>query len=665
MKQSINTLVQVLSLVLSYTVATFAYGAVTPPTTELKKRLPYYMFFNPAQNGVTLDKQRIDFDLSGGRILKVGPYTFSPDSVKLNISREPQDFFEYEFGFEKRLKRGATYVISFDWPQDYMRTGIMELIDDKGRPIWRRGLLEPEIQAWQKTKSENKLSIAHKNSVFGFANEGIREFPLAQVKEPFRFCLSQEEGEGRLAICSRRYIIDRRFGNFNFIPVSKDISPFVRINDKQVTLIGTAMFLDFQTFMKFSALLKDGTYVEFVTRPRDVGIVDVIANPEKNIIELIGFGDKPVNMQLVDTFYADPLNEGLLNFTPTIGDTREYWYAHISAKDARLYLRGEGGFPLRQGLFFDRLPTKDSRLQIEPTSPRQTYGPTAKVIGSTDKTLNLSSKDTTVTYLNEKKFEWTFLAPNKGEVNTGSILIKDDDKTWQGSYQLYRGYALELSARVTSIVSDELDFVVLGEVAGQYWFEKFLGSNDFKTSLLRWGVAVKYFDTVFVGNEDPVDQSIVGLKVLNFDIKYRARPGVWQRDPTVGAIISAQKINFTYRADGVAKESENSMFGGGVFWARSMPKPIDDFFNVLPIFRYPKWVDVEFIFYPFPFVPQKTLTLNTALNFHGKVQWTGRFFGEAGFGLKTIGYKDRTLSEDGVGIGLGLAYATFGLGYNF
>jgi hypothetical protein len=54
-----------------------------------------------------------------------------------------------------------------------------------------------------------------------------------------------------------------------------------------------------------------------------------------------------------------------------------------------------------------------------------------------------------------------------------------------------------------------------------------------------------------------------------------------------------------------------------------------------------------------------------AFNFHGKVQWTPSFFGEAGFGLKNFAWDDQTVGTRGTAVRVAIAYGTVGLGYTF
>lgn len=196
-------------------------------------------------------------------------------------------------------------------------------------------------------------------------------------------------------------------------------------------------------------------------------------------------------------------------------------------------------------------------------------------------------------------------------------------------------------------------FIFMGEGAYNHWFEDIFGWTNYWLSRQRWGVSAKYFQSF---NQLKVSAAgdTAPLTVLTVDLKYRFTPGLWGRDESVGAMLSYQDVGF-----GAAKAP---MLGVGGFWARSMPKVFDDFFNLLPFMRYPKWVDMEFIYYASSMSSSVTLNAPMSLNFHGKVLWTERIFGEAGFGLKRYGFADSAANQKAE---LNSFYGTVGLGVNF
>jgi hypothetical protein len=246
------------------------------------------------------------------------------------------------------------------------------------------------------------------------------------------------------------------------------------------------------------------------------------------------------------------------------------------------------------------------------------------------------------------------MARKRGQLNASEILIKDGEHTFRAFHDVYKGFPRELSGRFTGVLSNNLEIVFLGEVAAQWWLERLLWWEHRKYSFQRWGMNARYFQSLAAigGRED--GQSLLKLQVLTGDLKYRLTPGIWARDHTLGLTANAQHV--------VIDKYQATMGGLGMFWARSMPRFFDDIFNIVPFMRYPKWVDVEGILYFVPLSPRNQLGVNTAVNFHGKILWTQRFFGEGGFGLKVFQFNDL---DEGKAVGLAVAYGTVGLGLNF
>ena len=200
----------------------------------------------------------------------------------------------------------------------------------------------------------------------------------------------------------------------------------------------------------------------------------------------------------------------------------------------------------------------------------------------------------------------------------------------------------------------------MSELAFNYWFEDLLGWNNYWLGRQRWGVSLKAFQslsTIKISNKNSALTSYTG------EIKYRLDPGLWGRDESWGLITGYQKVGYDY--------FQSDMVGPGFFWARSMPQIFDKIFNLFPYMNYPKWVDLEFIYYVLSLAPDTQLGLggagNWSLNFHGQILFTEQFFGEAGFGIKQYDYshsfnspriRDQNFTFTSF-------YGTVGLGYKF
>jgi hypothetical protein len=283
-----------------------------------------------------------------------------------------------------------------------------------------------------------------------------------------------------------------------------------------------------------------------------------------------------------------------------------------------------------------------------------TYSTRPKVLGKVAQGVTLKTKQSAVQMNPDDKslFEWTLEAPHLGKMNRSYLNVQHEDQEYRVYTEIFRSYSNELSGRFSGLAT-AAGFLLMGEVAYNKWFESLFGWDNYYLSRLRWGVSTKYFQT-FTPLEVDSSGTKANISVLTVDLKYRASPGVWGREETLGAILSFQDLNYG--------DIKAPMLGVGAFWARSMPKVFDNLFNYLPFMNYPKFVDMEFIYYASSTNPDVKLLGNFALNFHGKVHWTDTIFGEAGFGMKRYAVQDLTLSQEAA---LNTFYGTVGLGINF
>lgn len=663
--------------------------------STFEKTSPYSLFFDPTKNNIRLDKQKIDYDVTKNSVLRLGPYFFHETMVSMQMTREVGEFSDIEFGLDVKRRLGSIYVLSFKWPVELIQSGTIEILDDKAQSLWRRQVTRADMEQWSlliadpKSRLDNKsqikveevkvdevvgkikdklqiakpqnLSAAHKRSQFGLSHKSFFEVPITQIKEPFRYCISSDQEKSRLATCSRRYSFQRIGGHYKLVPVSKSIDARILINDKSVTAKGTAIFLDHKLPIKFSAMLSSGTYFEFVSQPKDIRVVDMVKDENNNKINIISYGDVPMG-DITESFYADTVHWGFLNFMPTIGDLRKFWRSSITESAPYLYLRGEGGAPFRQSFDFEALPTTKARIHLSEETSKSTYASKVWVKGTVDPAIELSAEGTEVKRHSPTEFSWHFPSPKKGQYNTGLLGVRENNYNWKAQYEIFRGYPAELGARLSGLLTSDMSLVLIGEVAGQYWFESLLGWDSYLFSRQRWGIAAKYLE-VFLGTNEELKKFAAG----NIDIKYRFTPGIWGRDPTVGAMLSAMNFDYSTSDEIGSLTFAVPVVGGGVFWARSMPKIFDEVFNIFPFMRYPKWVDWEFIYYPLALRDGQASNFMFAMNFHGKVQWTENFYGEGGFGFKNYSFED-VRSPDPIfqaAPEVVAAYGTVGLGFNF
>jgi hypothetical protein len=653
------------------------------------------LFFAPEKNGVIYSHQELEYDLTDPLVLRVGPLAVTAAGVVMRMSRETGQFFEFEFGLDLKKRFANMYMVSFQWPNELIPDGALELLNDEGKVIYRTEVAEERAIAWRKfvevaeqevvSESAEKKAAAqpkktgalnprpvtrvgaaslrrmgHDQSSFGLFGGDIFEIPIWKIADPFRFCITKDSPEGRIALCSKRYRFIRKGGLYSVIAENKNVVAKVMVNDKPVTLKGSAVFIDEKRPIKFAALMGNGTYFEFVSFPKHITIVDMVHNDKTDKVEVIGFGAPPLGpIQRIDRRAPDYWD--FLNIASTIGDFRKFWKAEFPAHGGNLYLRGYGGAPFRQPFVYERLPRRSTRPLIHIRSPKGTYSKTVTLKGETSDPVKVSSKEESAESTTPTSFDWEFLARERGILNSSEIAVRDGKYTFHAFHEVYKGFPREFSLRTSGVVTSDLNILVLGEAAAHYWFEKIVGWDNTRWSHQRWGVNAKYFQSLVSigGKKDDNGQKMdFSFRATTLDLKYRLTPGIWARDPTLGVMAQAQMV----RIDLAANNTTGAMGGVGAFWARSMPKIFDDLFNIIPFLRYPKWVDVEGVLFFMPLTGRTVLNVSGSVNFHGKILWSQRFFGEAGFGLKAISFGDKETNKV---IPVNLAYGTVGLGVNF
>src|SRR5690606_22490582 len=159
----------------------------------------------------------------------------------------------------------------------------------------------------------------------------------------------------------------------------------------------------------------------------------------------------------------------------------------------------------------------------------------------------------------------------------------------------------------------------------------------------------KYIKSLSVGGTDPE------LTTMHLDLKYRFTPGLWNKDESVGAILGYQDLEYRGMA--------SPQTGVGLFWARKMPKIFDDVLNLFSFLRYPKWVDMEGIYY-FNSMNSKTQLHgpNYIVTFHGKMFLKPVLFMEGSIGLRGFAITDKSAGRKS---NVNMMFTTIGLGLNF
>lgn len=599
----------------------------------------------------------IEWDLGGqqGQSLQIGPVTIDEKTLSFG-HRRLQDVDPKFPGVASE-----TSYLFVNWPEFLFPEARIEILTRDGSVIWKRDVLKADFEQWQKI-IEPAIK-ANKRSPLGAIEWGIDSskagLPFEGLADEFRFCLSRFREESQERLCSQRYLI-RKVGSQTLLGRVKTVGKArVLINGESAALKGKQL-VQGEMPTRFFAELATGETFDFTSKPFSPKWADFVRVDGTPMARLVGHDVPPIGRYQIVNQEKFPNWVEQFGFEPTIGDSRKFWAIAIKESEPWVYFPGAEGGVFRHSVPVDKAPSSKLRPYLHRNTPKGTYKDGMVVRGRKQPTSTVTSEERKIFDSNEStQFRWSFKANQDAKINRSSFLLTDGDKNYTAYYELYKGFANELSGRSSMVISDQ-GLILMGEVSYNHWFEDMWGWDDYYLTKQRWGVSGRYFQSFTKFKTG--DLGNTKLQVMNVDLKYRFTPGLWTRDETHGVMVSYQNAE----VDVDVTKFTVPMLGVGWFWARSMPRLFDDIISQLPFMNYPKWVDMEFIYYGMSMDSRNQLDVNFALNFHGQVLWTDSFFGEAGFGIKTYAFTDKENPyQANLGYELNTLYGTVGIGFKF
>jgi hypothetical protein len=444
----------------------------------------------------------------------------------------------------------------------------------------------------------------------------------------------------------------------------------VIINQKEVESKGLRA-VDSKKVVSFYAQSTEGISYEFFARPKTFELTEAYEKANGNIA-IVSPGSRPSAPSVTIRKYVEGQISQYLWWISTIGDFREFWEAEVPKSSPVLYIPGEGAGVFRQEFVVGKLPKEDQRIYLEKETPFSTYVDGTRLYLNNLGGVRPKTKQNSVTLRSEDEASWYFRARKSGQVNNAKIEFESEQGLISGQFDLHKGYPGEISARLGFQYGSTGDLILLGEGALSYWYENLFGWNNYWLGRHRWGTSYRNSRTLSefkIKEKSETDGVVVEstrqgiLAAQSLDIKYRLSPGLWGRDETWGLIAGVDLLRYS--------DFDSNRLGFGVLWARSMPRVFDEIFNLFPFMQFPKFVDAELIVYP-TLISSPNVSIakgtNFNLNFHGKVLWTPRFFGEAGFGLRSLSLSRKFAGSEaatGKKLEYFAVYGTAGLGFNF
>ena len=611
------------------------------------------LLFAPADNGLSIDNPQIKWELIKGEKINLNGLKFESSSIDSQFEEISRS--DLPVRFDKPVGKPTAELVFFSWPEILTRTGTLTIETIAGDVKWSQPYSEEEHKSWEAVREDLKATsptIMKNRQKTPWAWFDVPEGPLDFLRKGgiFRMCLKQTGETGStVKICAKPLRTGTLKGHLMTKPVSRaGHQGNVFFDGKPIGQSGVVNFPS-DRYANLKVEFADESFVEFSTKPNDPELLDAIESDDHQNIILTGHGSKPLDQ-------AKILSKPDDSFWSATGLPRKsIWQVSIPIEAPTVRIFGDFNVPFTMLFTHDRLPQEADRIYIKPSRSSGTYSSSPVLKGLTPMAGLIASSERKARNSDLYHFDWTFAAPNQGEKNHAHIKVKSrkTKQIWVAQHELYRSYQYEASARMAGIATTDGAFVLLGELSAAGWFESVAGAQDELFSKQRWGIAGRYFRAL-TPLATATGVQVTDFSVANLDLKYNFIPGVWHYDELVGAILSIEHVSLAGQLVDLG--------GFGAYWARTMPKIFNDIFNIAPMFNYPKYVDMEFLLYPYAITSGYTAGSTYSLNFHGRVFWTPRFYGEMGFGIRSYQF---TLPNRAVPIGVTTGYGNVGLGFIF
>jgi hypothetical protein len=625
------------------------------------------VFYDSMEN--LLPTMELEYDLSGdqGKSFRIGDVVINDKTFFVALL--PVGKFHPRMATVAGAETANKMALVLRWPEALWSEGTLEVISRTGSVLWKERITEAKKNQWSQTlnewlkglqaagvKTAQFPSTSAFGTVYGILSPEAKGFHPKD--ESFRFCLTQSKGRSRSSLCSQRYVM--RQGTVMGLSKVRATAPARVLLAGENAPLSQTLPVSKTSPTSLYADLAGGESYEFVSLPNKLNLMDISSGAKSDELRVVGFGTRPTSPSVI--LNPDDYSgiTRAIGFEATIGDMRKFWQTTVRSVNPKIYLPGVGGGIFVQRLDISEVPRANARPYLDARTPTGTYIDGVELSGQRLPEVKIGSIENGVTIdeSDPRHFIWSFKATERGQMNRSYLNLDYEGHQYKAFYEIYKGFPREVSGRLSGLVSPTSGSVFLGEFAYNQWFEDVFGWNNYYLARQRWGLSAKYFKSITNLKVSSAGDE-AAIAVGNVDLKYRLIPGLWNRDETIGAMVDYQSLVFEKVN---APKLNAPMLGVGAFWARSMPKVFDDLFNIFSLMRYPKWVDMEFIYYPVSMSSTATLRTNFALNFHGKVMWSKHWFGEAGFGMKRFDVVETQLQQAAT---LNTFYGTVGLGLSF
>ncbi len=489
--------------------------------------------------------------------------------------------------------------------------------------------------------------------------DGEGEDLLQALNEPFQACVDQKFEASYVKGCSNKLVYKNGKIETSF---SGDNAALARLNGRKVPK-NSQISLD-ASMDKLSVALrfKSGFSIFVKDKVRILDLTKIAIDPvEKRIGLISGDGSiRPTRLTLKDKFFSFIKEE---NYFKNRYATSNDWPQNIEDAEMEFSPYQTGASAQMYGLLLPNVPPP-FKFALNDDIPIATYASEVELKGTKEESEVLAAevKNQLFIHQNQKEFLWKFPTPKKGEVNKNYLSHQAKGQNFYFSKRVFRAHHSAVSGALALSTSPTLDIVPGYNFWAEHWFEQIWDKSSW--SYQRWGVSANIYETV--QGFKPKDNFPEKISVLpvNFDLMYRFQPGVRPVQSSFG--LGLRYLQFKlFRS--ISADIETQLLGIGGFWHTAPQKIIDDIFNIVPFFRYPKWMEISFYYYPLLIGPEQ-LGLSFSWQARGRMFISKSWFLDASFNVNAVSFKKPKISGVTAGadeFAIGTAHGTIGIGCFF
>ncbi|MFP5519541.1 MAG: hypothetical protein ACLGGX_06530 [Bdellovibrionia bacterium] len=575
--------------------------AETPAVEDLTNVKGKPLYFQVDKNNVQVLAQRFEYTQIDQQNLRIG-------DVIIDSSR---------FGFQVSRNKKNALAIKFVWPAGLLTEGQIVIRDNAGKALFNTTIDTKKLKIVKGSGTDAEIRSERAELIVRNITPDLVK--RMQAQPYMQLCLFQLTENTRIYLCSQDVYLTQQNNKFRVLARSTSKKQaFVQVNGKEVGPQGIIFLNDPEETLSFQSQSESGASLEIVTQMRPVDFKDVIQGANEDEILMISSGAEPANKNI-----AKKLKNG-------------DWQISLNAKRPVLFLKGEGGIPLRQEFFIKgSLPRSEFRPFLDNDSPEKTYKSSLLLEGeaAADWQLSPAQPDSQVQTQTKdsRKFRWILNKIPAGKKTRHYISVNRGNEKFIAAYDLLKANPYVLSGHATyanpaNALSGAVDF--------QWWFEEFLGQNSALTTY-RWGFEAGVESTLVKKTQD------ANITTLRAALHYRLKTGFHLIDPShrLSLLVSQRQI-----------ESESLMTLGFGYQHQTLVPELSKTFS-----RWLKWWHNSIEFY----LPNKSqnLELETALTLKTEAlsPLNETLFLKSHLGYEIFKVKDAK-SEDQLQVGLGILW---------